>query len=131
MRILFLGSDRFACPSVDAVSANADDNLVGIVTQPAQPTGRRRELTPCPLHAHLLERDLPIAAPENVNSPLSLDTIRLWEPDLMVVVAYGQILKRELLEIPPQGWGWNRWCAIRETGRFLARVPDKFRCFSC
>lgn len=75
--------------------------VVGLVTQPDRPVGRGRALSPCPCKAFALEQGLTeIIAPENVNDPAALAQIRAWQPDVIAVVAFGQFLKKALLELP-------------------------------
>jgi methionyl-tRNA formyltransferase len=103
MRIVFMGSAGFACPSLEALLADPDSEVVGIVTQPDRPRGRHLEVSPCAVKERLGERGIPVFTPANVNEAASLEMIRAWRPDLLVVVAYGQILKPALLAIPPLG----------------------------
>lgn len=78
--------------------------MVGVVTQPDRPAGRGRDLTPCPCRAYARERGITACiTPENVNAPEALDWIREKKPDVIVVVAFGQFLKEELLTLPPMG----------------------------
>ncbi len=98
-----MGSSGFACPSLEALLANPDDPVVGIVTQPDRPRGRHLEVAPCAVKARLGERGIPVFTPVRVNEAASLETIAAWRPDVLVVVAYGQILKPALLAIPPLG----------------------------
>ena len=75
--------------------------VVGLVTQPDRPVGRGRALSPCPCKAFALEQGLTeMIAPENVNDPAALAQIRAWQPDVIAVVAFGQFLKKALLELP-------------------------------
>ncbi len=74
-----------------------------MVTQPDRPKGRNLELSPCPVKQYLGARQIPVLSPERVNTPESLGVLRALAPDLIVVVAYGQLLKPDLLAIPPLG----------------------------
>ena len=103
MRIVFMGSSSFACPSLERLLACDADAVVGIVTQPDRPKGRRLELSPCPVKERLGGRGIPVFSPEKVNAPESLATLAGLRPDVIVVVAYGQLLKPALLAIPPAG----------------------------
>ncbi len=103
MRIVFMGSSSFACPSLERLLACPSNEVVGIVTQPDRPKGRRLELAPCPVKERLGDRGIPVFCPEKVNAPESVDTLRRLAPDVFVVVAYGQILKPVVLGIPPLG----------------------------
>ncbi len=78
--------------------------VVGLVTQPDRPAGRHRALTPCPCKAYANENGIKdCITPENVNSPEALAQIKAWNPDVIVVVAFGQFLGKTLLELPPLG----------------------------
>ena len=78
--------------------------VVGVVTQPDRPAGRGKTLTPCQLSRFAEERGISqIIKPVNVNTPEAIETIRSWRPDVIAVVAYGQILRKELLELAPNG----------------------------
>lgn len=103
MRIVFMGSSSFACPSLDRLLADPADLVVGIITQPDRPRGRHLEMAPCAVKERVGARGIPVFTPAKVNDAASLDTIRAWQPDLLVVVAYGQILKPALLTVPPLG----------------------------
>jgi methionyl-tRNA formyltransferase len=75
--------------------------VVGVVTQPDRPAGRGKELTPCPCAQFAAARNIGrIIKPENVNADGPMAEIRSWKPDVIAVVAYGQILKKPLLELP-------------------------------
>ena len=103
MRIIFMGSSSFACPCLERLLANPADEVVGIVTQPDRPKGRRLELAPCPVKERLGNRGIPVFTPEKVNAPDSLAALGALRPEAIVVVAYGQILKPALLALPPLG----------------------------
>lgn len=103
MRIVFMGSAGFACPSLECLLRSVEDEVVAVVTQPDRPQGRNLEVAGCPVKRYIGERGTPVLSPENVNSPGSLERLRGLAPDLAVVVAYGQMLKPELLAIPKSG----------------------------
>lgn len=103
MRIMFMGSSGFACPCLESLLSSATDEVVAVVTQPDRPKGRNLELSPCPVRQFLGERRIPVLTPEQVNSAESLELIKSFRPDLIVVVAYGQLLKPALLSVPPRG----------------------------
>ncbi len=99
-----MGSSSASAECLRALLREPQFEIVGVVSQPDRPVGRgkkRLELTPCPLAKFAAERGLTeIHKPEKVNTPESLALIRSWKPDVIVVVAYGQILRQELLDIP-------------------------------
>lgn len=103
MRIVFMGSAELACPCLDRLLASAEDPVVGVVTQPDRPQGRSLKTAPCPVRAHLGRRGIPVLTPEQVNSPESIQALQALAPDLIVVVAYGQLLKPDILNLPPRG----------------------------
>jgi methionyl-tRNA formyltransferase len=101
-RILFLGSGAFAIPTFEALS-DAGHELVALVTQPEREKGRGRALTPPPLKPVAQARGVPILQPPRIREPSTQQSLRSLRPDLAVVVAYGQILPRAVLDIPPRG----------------------------
>jgi methionyl-tRNA formyltransferase len=102
MRILFWGTPEFALPALRAVSDEGHD-VVGVVTQPDRPAGRGRISTPPPVKAFAESEMIPVLQPERPFGEEFLASIRALEPDISVVVAYGQILKQEVLDLPPNG----------------------------
>lgn len=103
MRIIFMGSAAFACPSLDCLLQSGEDEVVAVVTQPDRPRGRNLEVAGCPVKRRVEERGTPVLSPECVNASESLEGLRRLTPDLIVVVAYGQLLKPALLAIPRMG----------------------------
>lgn len=103
MRVVFMGSAEIACPSLEALLAEPCVDVVGVVTQPDRPKGRRLKLTECAVKASLAQLDIPILSPDNINTADALDVLRSWTPDLIVVIAYGQMLRSAVLSIPPLG----------------------------
>lgn len=101
MRIVFMGSAVLSVPSLEAILANPKDDVVGVVTQPDRPAGRKRLLTPCPLKAFAEERNLNIMTPEKVGSAESVRALAELKPDLFVVVAYGQYIPIRVIQIAP------------------------------
>ncbi len=104
-----MGSPDFAVPTLHALAGkSAEDKfrpyeLVGIVTQPDRPSGRGREVKPPAIKTLALELDLAIIQPEKLRTPEAMEQLRLWQPDLIVVAAFGQILREEVLGLPPYG----------------------------
>ncbi len=101
-RILFMGSPDFAVPALRALIGQGH-RIAGVVTQPDRPKGRGRRLTPTPVKDLAMETGLEIFDPVAASEARFLERIRDLSLDLVVVVAYGQILKRDFLEIP--AWG--------------------------
>jgi methionyl-tRNA formyltransferase len=102
MRIVFFGSPEFALPSLEALIASAHD-VVAVVCQPDRPAGRGHTATPPPVKRLALDRGLPVLQPEKVSDPDSVESLRALEPDIFIVAAYGQILRRRLLDVPARG----------------------------
>lgn len=102
MRIVYMGSPDFAVLPMQALLA-AGHEIVGVVSQPDRPQGRKRQLTPTPVKAAALAAGLPVLTPEKVNDVEVLTTLHNWQPELLVVAAFGQILKKPLLELAPLG----------------------------
>lgn len=102
MRILFWGTPAFAVPSLRALDDEGFD-IVGVVTQPDRPAGRGRRLRPSAVKAVALEQGFEVFTPDRPRTDEFLARIRELEPDLSVVVAYGHILKPEVLDIPSGG----------------------------
>lgn len=103
MRILFMGSADFACPALEALLSDNRNEIVAVVTQPDRPKGRNLAVAPCPVKHYMGARAIPVLTPERVNDPDSLTRLRGLAPELVVVIAYGQLLKAELLALPPLG----------------------------
>jgi len=100
-RIVFMGSPDFAVPIFNTILS--DYGIIGVVAQPDRPAGRGRQLTQCAIKNEALKNNLPIFQPDNINGLNSVRFINKWKPDLIVVAAYGQILRQPILEIPDYG----------------------------
>jgi methionyl-tRNA formyltransferase len=103
MRIIFMGTADFGAPCLEALVAACEHQVVGVVTQPDRPVGRRQELTPPPIKTLALKQGLPVFQPEKIRRPEAVAQLREWAPELIVVVAYGQILPRGVLTMPRLG----------------------------
>lgn len=101
VRIVFMGSPEFALPSLRALAG--EYKVVGVVTQPDRASGRGRELKPPPVKTLALELGIPVMQPEKLRTPEAMEALRAWSPDLIVVAAFGQILKQDLLDLPRFG----------------------------
>jgi methionyl-tRNA formyltransferase len=102
VRIVFWGTPDFALPSLRALLGEGHE-VVGVVTQPDRPAGRGRELRASPVKQIAADEGLPVLQPERARGDDFLAALRKLEPDLSVVVAYGQILRREVLDLPASG----------------------------
>jgi methionyl-tRNA formyltransferase len=104
MRIVFMGSSDASATALRAILKSPLLKVVGVVTQPDRPSGRRQHFTPCPCKTYAAHQGLsPIISPEKVNAPDVLAPIEALKPDVIVVVAFGQFLGKRLLAIPPHG----------------------------
>jgi methionyl-tRNA formyltransferase len=103
MRIVFMGSAEFACEPLKRLAKGEIGNVVVAVTQPDRPSGSGLAVLPCPTRECALALRIPTLTPGNVNDHASVEAIRSLDPDIIVVVAYGQILKPAILKIPPLG----------------------------
>ncbi|NOT09920.1 MAG: methionyl-tRNA formyltransferase [Gemmatimonadales bacterium] len=103
MRIVFFGTPEFAVPSLEALTAEGAQ-VVGVVTQPDKPQGRSRStLVPPPVKVAALRLGLPVLQPERPVGDLFHAALKHHQAELGVVVAYGHLLKPEMLAIPPRG----------------------------
>src|SRR5205085_6716412 len=105
MRVVMMGSGTFAEPTFEALLAGPHP-VVGLVTQPDRPGGKERgstRQTGPGMKAIAERRGVPVLQPESVNTPEGVAGVRAFRPDLLVVAAYGQILSRDVLAVPPHG----------------------------
>lgn len=102
MRVVFMGSPEFARLTLQRL-VESEHEVAGVVAQPDRPAGRGRALRPPPTKEYALAHGIRVLQPERVNRPEALAEIRALEPDAIVIAAYGQILKQELLGIPKRG----------------------------
>jgi methionyl-tRNA formyltransferase len=97
-----MGTPGFAIPSLTMLIAS-DNTIAGVVTQPDRPSGRGKKLTPPPVKTLALQHALPVLQPERVKEENVIQWLRSKKPDLIVVVAFGQILPPKILKIPSYG----------------------------
>src|SRR5512143_147781 len=102
MRILFWGTPAFSVPALRAILGEGHE-VVGVVTQPDRPAGRGHALRPSPVKQLARDEGLPVLQPERARNPRFLFELKRLEPELSVVVAYGQILTREVIDLPRLG----------------------------
>ncbi len=100
-RVIFMGSPDFAVPILKSLAMNYQ--LVGVVTQPDRPAGRGKKLSPPPVKLAALEFGLPVIQPEKLKEPGIFETLENWRPDVIVVAAFGQILRQNVLGLPEFG----------------------------
>jgi methionyl-tRNA formyltransferase len=104
MRIVFCGTPEFAVPTLRALLANPEFAVEAVVTQPDRPRGRGQQVTASPVKELALAARARIYQPESVKTDEARDFFAEIKPDAAVIIAYGQIVPRRLLEIPRLGW---------------------------
>jgi methionyl-tRNA formyltransferase len=102
LRAAFAGTPEFALPALRALAASRH-RVVGVLTQPDRPAGRGRDVRASPIKREAVARGLPLAQPPTLKGEASLAELRAWEPDVLVVVAYGLILPQAVLDVPRFG----------------------------
>ncbi|MGQ0646403.1 MAG: methionyl-tRNA formyltransferase [Gemmatimonadaceae bacterium] len=121
MRILFWGTPEFATPALRAIVGEGHD-VVAVVTQPDRPQGRHRSvLVPSPVKAVALEEGIPVLQPEKPRGDAFIASLRALAPDLSVVVAYGHILVRDIIDLPQLGT-WNIHASLLPRWRGAAPI---------
>ncbi len=103
LRVVFMGTPDIACPTLQALASSPDFQVIAAVVQPDKPKGRDLKLQPPPVKELALRLGLPVLQPERARNETFLAQLRELRPDLVVVLAYGQILPQALLDIPPHG----------------------------
>ena len=101
MKILFMGTPEFAAVNLKAIVDKHD--VVAVVSQPDRPKGRGKKLQPTPVKEVALEYNIPVYQPEKIKDKEFVDFLKTIDADVYVVVAYGQILSQEILDIPKYG----------------------------
>ena len=102
MRIVFMGAGEIGVPTLQAL-LKSEHEVVGAVTQPDKPVGRSQLIVPPPIKKALFGMNIPVLQPARIKDRQALEEIRALRPDVIVVMAYGQILPRGVLEIPEIG----------------------------
>lgn len=102
MRIVFMGTPDFSVGTLEAI-VEAGHEVVGVVTQPDKPKGRGKAMQAPPVKEAALAHNLPVYQPLKVRDTEFVEKIRELEPEVIVVVAFGQIIPKSILEIPPLG----------------------------
>ena len=101
LNIVFMGSPTFAVPILEQLARHYA--VVGVVTQPDRPAGRGNKLTPPPIKEVANRLGIPVIQPLRLSEPAAMSQLEQWQPDLIVVAAFGQILKPNVLNLPPFG----------------------------
>ncbi|MFQ5614091.1 MAG: methionyl-tRNA formyltransferase [Anaerolineae bacterium] len=100
-RIVLMGTPQFAVPTLEMLIENF--NLVGVVTQPDRPRGRGKKLGPPPAKIVAVAHGIPVLQPQTLRDPEAVARLAALEPDLIITAAFGQILRAEVLNLPPRG----------------------------
>jgi len=101
-RIVFMGTPDFAVPSLRGLLAK-EENVVCVVTQPDRPQGRGRKILPPPVKELAAGATVPVLQPETIRGGDFLSTLKKYQPDLIVLTAYGKILPADIINLPPLG----------------------------
>ncbi len=104
MRTLFCGTPAFAVPTLTLLLRQTDFKVLAVVTQPDRPRGRRQEITSPPVKNVALEAGLHVYQPEGIKSDSAYEFVERMQPDVVVMIAYGQIIPPRLLNLPRYGW---------------------------
>jgi methionyl-tRNA formyltransferase len=102
-RVVFLGTPDFSVPTLQSLVDHRELDVVGVVTQPDRPAGRGQRVIASPVKQHAERLGLPIYQPDTLRDPAAVEHLRSWIPDILVVAAFGQILRRPVLELTPRG----------------------------
>lgn len=103
MRIVFMGTPDFAAAPLEAIIKSGKHQITAVITQPDKPKGRGKAVQFPPVKEKALEYEIPVWQPANVNTPEMLTVLKEQNPDCIVVAAFGQLLKKEILELPQYG----------------------------
>ncbi len=120
LRLVFAGTPEFAVPALHACM-QSDCEVVAVYTQPDRPAGRGRKLSPGPVKQAALAAGIEVRQPESLRSLDARDELAAFAPDLMIVVAYGLILTRNVLAIPRHGC-WNVHASLLPRWRGAAPI---------
>lgn len=104
LRIVFCGTPAFALPTLRHLISEPGFHIAGVVTQPDRPRGRGNETHVSPVKAAALEAGIPVYQPEKIKTDDALDYFQRVAPDVVVIIAYGQIISARLIGLPRLGW---------------------------
>ena len=100
-KIVFMGTPDFAVPTLKALTKHHE--VIGVVTQPDRPAGRKQQIKQSPIKEFALEHDIPTFQPEKIRAVEAIETLKQWQAEVYVVAAFGQILPQAVLDIPEFG----------------------------
>ncbi len=140
MKLVFMGTPDFAVGTLQEI-VKAGHEVAGVVTQPDRPKGRGKTLQPTPVKAAAQELGLTVYQPKSIKAPEFVETLRQLQPEAIVVVAFGQLISKEILEIPPHGClnvhasllpkyrgaapvQWAVLCGEKESGVTVMRMDE-------
>ena len=126
MRVLFAGTGAFGVPCLEALVASDKHFVLSVITQPDRPAGRSQKPLASPIKEAALKHHLQVYQPEDINAASSLSQIRYQKADLMIVMAYGQILKKPILELPERGC-WNVHASLLPKYRGASPIAAAIR----
>jgi methionyl-tRNA formyltransferase len=104
MRLVFCGTPRFAVPALKSLVAKSEFQIVAAITQPDRPRGRGQEVSFSAVKEAALAAGIPVHQPEKIRAPEAQTLLQYLAPDVVVIIAYGQIIPARLLPIPKLGW---------------------------
>jgi methionyl-tRNA formyltransferase len=102
LKVVFFGTPEFAVPALDALISSGYD-ILSVVTQPDRPSGRGRRLVSSPVKIRARREGIRVLQPASIQEPGFISDLRSMTPSVIVVIAYGQLLRREILRLPPLG----------------------------
>ncbi len=114
MNIVFMGTPDFAVPSLKALASDDRFSVKAVYTQPDKPVGRKKILTPPDVKIAANDLNIPVYQPETLKDESVISEIRSFEPDVIVVIAYGKILPQSVLDIP-------KYCCVNIHGSILPK----------
>lgn len=104
MRLIFCGTPQFAVPTLKHLLGKSDFEVIAVITQPDRPRGRGQQISVSPVKEVALAASLPVHQPEKIRAPEVQQLFVELAPDVIVIIAYGQIIPARLLSIPKHGW---------------------------
>ncbi|MBX3064258.1 MAG: methionyl-tRNA formyltransferase [Anaerolineae bacterium] len=102
-RVVFMGTPDFAVPPLQKLIDAPQFEVVGVVTQPDRPAGRGNAIQQSPVKQTAVAANIPVMQPEKLRQPGAFEQLQAWQPDLIVVAAFGQILRQNVLDLPHYG----------------------------
>ena len=102
MRVVFMGTPEFSVPTLQSL-IDSEHEVIGVITQPDKAKGRGKAVQFTPVKEKALEYDIPVYQPVKVKAPEFVEVLKELNPDVIVVIAFGQILSKEILELPEYG----------------------------